>query len=198
MQSFVRSRWRLASGKECLSLAELSITWRVAWHGLPLNYKLCHISATQISPYCFRCDMREKETEAHAFLLCPKIQPLIAYVEETIAYMDPHQRHVLDAPYVIDNAAPPGPKSKRTLFWQILAVARLLIWTTRLNELFLESSFTARSLILCFRYRLEMKIRCDFVRLSKEEFIDKWTNVASLVVWRDAEWEVMLPPVNPL
>ena len=52
------------------------------------------------------------------------------------------------------------------MFLAILALARIMIWTTRKKELYDGENFSHRDLILFFRHQLEVKIRYDRKRLD--------------------------------
>ena len=56
------------------------------------------------------------------------------------------------------------------VFLAILAVATMVIWTTRKKELYDDANFSHRDLILYFRYQLKVKIRCDRKRLDRITF----------------------------
>ena len=56
------------------------------------------------------------------------------------------------------------------VFLPILAVARIVIWTTRKKGLYDGANFSHRYLILFFRHRLRVKIRCDRKSLDRITF----------------------------
>ena len=70
---------------------------------------------------------------------------------------------LLDVGYVVDNVLPPFHSEKRVVFLAILAVARMVIWTTRNKGLYDDANFSQRDLVLYFRHQLRVKIRCDRV-----------------------------------
>lgn len=51
------------------------------------------------------------------------------------------------------------------VFLAILAVARLVIWTTRLDVIHRVGSVSDWDLVAYFKLMLEVKIRCDWKRL---------------------------------
>ena len=57
---------------------------------------------------------------------------------------------LLDVGYVVDNVLPPFQGEKRVVFLAILAVARMVIWTTRNKELYDDANFSHRDLVLYF------------------------------------------------
>ena len=52
------------------------------------------------------------------------------------------------------------------VFLAILAVARMLIWTTQKKGLYDSANFSHRDLIWFFRHQLRVKIRCDRKHLN--------------------------------
>ena len=68
---------------------------------------------------------------------------------------------------------------KRVVFLAILAVARMVIWTTRNKGLYDDASFSHRDLVLSFRHQLRVKIRCDRKRLDRITFSKRWVTAAS-------------------
>ena len=65
---------------------------------------------------------------------------------------------LLDIGYVVDNFLPQFQGEERVVFLAILAVARMVIWTTRKKGLYDGANFSHRELILFFRYHLRVKI----------------------------------------
>ena len=100
---------------------------------------------------------------------------------------------LLDAGYVVDNVIPPFQSEKRVVFLTILAVARMVIWTTRKKGLYDDANFSHRDLVLYFRHQLRVKIRCDRKHLDRITFDKRWVNVASLVVRKGAMLESSFP-----
>ena len=64
---------------------------------------------------------------------------------------------LLDVGYVVDNVLPPFQGEKRVVFLAILAVARMVIWTTRKKGLYDDANFSHRDLILYFGISLGSK-----------------------------------------
>ena len=102
---------------------------------------------------------------------------------------------LLDVGYVIDIVLPPFQGEKRVVFLAILAVARMVIWTTRNKGLYDDATFSHRDLVLYFRHQLRVKIRCDRKRLDRITFNKRWVNAASLVVRKGAMLESSFPPL---
>ena len=97
--------------------------------------------------------------------------------------------------YVVDNVLPPFQGEKRVVFLAILAVARMVIWTTRKKGLHDDANFSHRDLVLYLRHLLRVKIRCDRKRLDRITFSRRWVNAASLVVRKGAMLESSFPPL---
>ena len=102
---------------------------------------------------------------------------------------------LLDVGYVMDNVLPPFQGEKRVVFLAILAVVRMVIWTTRNKGLYDDAKFSNRDLVLYFRHQLRVKIRCDRKRLDRITFDKRWVNVASLVVRKGAMLGSSFPPL---
>ena len=102
---------------------------------------------------------------------------------------------LLDVGYVVDNVLPPFQGEKRVVFLAILAVARMVIWSTRNKGLCDDANFSHRDLVLYFRHLLRVKIRCDRKRLDRITFSKRWVNAASLVVRKGAMLESSFPPL---
>ena len=90
---------------------------------------------------------------------------------------------------------PPYHGEKRVVFLAILAVARMVIWTTRNKGLYDDANFSHRDLVLYFRHQLRVKIRCDRKRLDRITFSKRWVTAASLVVRKGAMLESSFPPL---
>ena len=54
---------------------------------------------------------------------------------------------LLDVGYVVDNVFPPIQGEKRMVFLAILAVDRIVIWTTRKKGFYDDASFSHRDLV---------------------------------------------------
>ena len=102
---------------------------------------------------------------------------------------------LLDVGYVVDNVLPPFQGEKRVVFLAILAVARMVVWTTRNKGFYDDANFSHRDLVLFFRHLLRVKIRCDRKRLDRIKFSKRWVNAASLVVRKGAMLESSFPPL---
>ena len=77
---------------------------------------------------------------------------------------------LLDVGYVVDNVLPPFQDEKPMVFLAILAVARMVIWTTRNMGLYDDANFSHRDLVLYFRQQLKVKIRSDRKHLDRITF----------------------------
>ena len=180
----IRSHWNWAPGSSFLNNSEFSLTWRLVRNALPLaglNYKAD-------MPDCARYDRGLEETAEHAFYYCERVRPFWDHVGEWTARIEPKQLVLLDVGYVVDNVLPPFQGEKRMVFLAILAVARMVIWTTRNKGLYDDANFSHRD-------QLRVKIRCDRKRLDRITFNKRWVNAASLVVRKDAMLESSFPPL---
>ena len=106
-----------------------------------------------------------------------------------------HRTQAARAAPVIDNVLPLFQGGKRVVFLAILAVARMVIWTTRKKGLYNDANFSYRDLILFFRHQLRVKIRCDRKRLDRITFDKRWVHAASLVVRKGTTWESSFLPL---
>ena len=190
----IRSHWNWAPGSSFLNNSEFSLTWRLARNALPLaglNYK----AGLADMPDCTRCGSGLEETAEHAFYYCERVRPFWDHVGEWTARIEPKQLVLLDVGYVVDNVLPPFQGEKRVVFLAILAVARMVVWTTRNKGFYDDANFSHRDLVLFFRHLLRVKIRCDRKCLDRIKFSKRWVNAASLVVRKGAMLESSFPPL---
>ena len=75
------------------------------------------------------------------------------HVGKWTARIEPKQLVLLDVGYIIDNVLTPYQGEKRVVFLTILAVARMVIWTTRKKGLYDCANFFRRDLIFFFMYQ---------------------------------------------
>ena len=126
----IRSHWNWAPGSSFLNNSEFSLTWRLARNALPLlglNFR----ADLADMPDCACCGCGLEETAEHAFYYCERVCLFWDHVGEWTARIEPKQLVLLDVGYVVDNVLPPFHGEKREVFLAILAVARMVIWTTR-------------------------------------------------------------------
>ena len=188
----IRSHWNWAPGSSFLNNSKFSLTWRLVRNALPLldlNYK---VGLADI-PDCPRCGSGLEVTAEHAFYHCERVRPFWDHVGEWTARIEPKQLVLLDVGYIVDNVLPPFQGEKRVMFLAILAVARMVIWSTRNKGLYDNANFSHRDLVLYFRHLLRVKIRCDRKRLDRITFSKRWVNAASLVVRKGATLESSFP-----
>ena len=188
----VRSSWNWAPGAGFLNNSEFSLTWRLARNALPVASVL-YKADMAVLPFCTRCNSGEEETVEHAFFNCCKVRPFWEYVNEVTARIAPNQLVPLDVGYVVDNVGPPFSGEKRKVFFAELAVARMVIWTTRLRGLYEGVSFSCRDLIYYFKHQLKVKITCDKKMLDRITFCERWVHVASLCARTRAGLESTFP-----
>ena len=146
-------------------------------------------------PDCPRCSSGLEETAEHAFYYCERVRPFWDHVGEWTARIEPKKLVLLDVGYVVDNVLPPFHGEKRVVFLAILAVARMVIWTTRNKGLYDDANFSHHDLVLYFRHQLRVKIRCDRKRLDRITFTKRWVTAVSLVVRKGAMLESSFPPL---
>ena len=190
----ILSYWNWAPGSSFLNNSEFSLTWRLVRNALPLvglNYKagLAHM------PDCARCGSVLEETAKYAFYYCERVRPFWDPVSEWTARIEPKQLVLLDVGYVVDNVLPPFQGEKRVVFLAILAVARMVVWTTRNKGFYDDANLSHRDLVLSFRHQLRVKIRCDRKRLDRIKFSKRSVNAASLVVRKGAMMESSFLPL---
>ena len=163
----VRSHWNWAPGSGFNS--EFSLTWRLArnaWPLLGLNFRA---GLADMPDYARCCSGLEKTAE-HAFYYCQRIRPFWDHVGEWTFHIEPKQPVLLDVGYVVENVLPSFQGDKRVVFLAILAVARIVIWTTWKKGLYDDANFSHRDLILFFRHQLRVKIRCNRKGLDRITF----------------------------
>ena len=170
------------------------ITLALVRNALPLrdlNYK----AGLANMPDCPRCSSGLEKTAKHAFYYCERVRPFWDHVGEWTARIEPKKLVLLDVGYVVDNVLPPFHGEKRVVFLAILAVARMVIWTTRNKGLYDDENFSHRDLVLYFRHQLRVKIRCDRKLLDRITFSKRWVTAASLVVQKGAMLESSFLPL---
>ena len=146
-------------------------------------------------PDCTRYSSGLEETAEHVFYYCERVRPFWDHVGEWTARTEPQQLMLLDVGYVGDNVLPPFQGEKRVVFLAILAVVRMVIWTTRKKGLYDDANFSHRDLVLYFKDKLRVKIGCDRKCLDFITFDKRWVNAASLVLRKGAMLESSFPPL---
>ena len=136
----IRSYWNWAPGSSFLNNSEFSPTWRLARNALPLlglNYKAGLADMSD----CPRCSSGLEETAEHAFYYCERVRSFWDHVGEWTARIEPKQLVLLDVGYVVDNVLPPFQGEKCVVFLAILAVARMVIWTSERRDCMTMQTF---------------------------------------------------------
>ena len=105
-------------------------------------------------PDCACCDSGLEDTAKHAFYYCERVRLFLDHVGERTARIEPKQLVHLVVGYVVDNVLPPFQGEKRVVFLAIIAVARMVIWTTRKKGLYDDANFSHRDLVLYFWHQL--------------------------------------------
>ena len=188
----IHSHWSWAPGSSFLNNSEFSLSWRLVRNALSLrslNFK----AGLADMPDCPRCGSGLEDTAENAFYYCERVRPFWDHVAEGTACIEPKQLVLLDVGYVVDNVLPPFHGEKRMVFLAILAVARMVIWTTQNKGLYDDANFSYCDLVLYFQHQLRVKIRCDRKRLDRITFSKRWVKAASLVVRKGAMLESSFP-----
>ena len=122
-----------------------SLTWRLARNALPLlGFNFRAGLADMLN--CARCGSGLEETAEHAFYYYEQVRPFWDHVREWTARIEPKRLVLLDVGYVVDNVLPPFQGKKRVMFLAILAVTRMVIWTTRKKGMYDVTNFSHRDL----------------------------------------------------
>ena len=128
-----RPHWNWAPGSGFLNNSESSLTWWLARNALPLlglNFRAGLADITD----CARCGSGLEETADYAFYYGKWVRSFWDHVGEWTARIEPKQLMLLDVGYIVDNILPPFLGEKRVVFLAILAVAKMMIWTTELYD----------------------------------------------------------------
>ena len=173
----IRSNKNWEPGSNFLNNSKFSLTWRLARNALPLLGLSLWASLADMSD-CPRCSSGLEETVEHAFYYCKRFHSFWDHVGEWTVRIEPKQLVLLDVGYVVDNVLPLFQGEKRMVFIAILAVARMVSWTTRKKGLYDDANFSHRDLVLYFRHQLRVKIKCDRKRLD----LNKGNKESTLVV----------------
>ena len=187
----IRSHWNWAPGSNFLNNSEFSLTWCLARNVLPFLGLIFRVGLADMPDFP-RCGSDLEETAEHAFYYCERFRLFWDPVGEWTARIEPKQLMLLDVGYVVDNVLPPFHGIE---FLVVLAVARMVIWTTQKKGLYDDANFSHRDLVLYFRHQLRVKIRSDRKRLDRITFDKRWVNAASLVVRKRAMLESFFPPL---
>ena len=166
-----RLLWPWAPRMRCLNNDEASLTWLVIRNALWVGKKL--FAAQQvISPECGRCGDLE-ETIGHAFFHCPVVRPLCKLLEGYMVRILNGKFFVLEASSVCSNVVPKLNRLEHYVFLCLLGVMHVVIWTTRMKELFEDESFSSQTLVTFFKHQIKVKIRSERKRL----FTGVWRKV---------------------
>ena len=146
----IRSHWNWAPGSSFLNNSEFSLTWCLVRNALPLvglNYK----AGLPDMSDCPLCASGLEETAEYAFHYCEWVRPFWDHVGEWTARIEPKQLALLDVGYVVDNILLPFQGEKRVVFLVILAVARMVIWSTWNKGLYDDANFSHRDLVFLLK-----------------------------------------------
>ena len=193
MAEEIRSHWNRAPGSSFLNNSEFLLTWWLARNAsllLDLDFR----AGLADMPDCGRCGSDSEETAEHAFYYCGRVRSFWDHVGEWTARIEPKKLVLLDVGYVVDTVFPSFQGEKCVVFLAILAVARMVIWTTQKKGLYDDANFFHRDLVLYFRHQHRVKIRCDRKHLDRITFDKRWVNAASLVVRKGVMLKSSFPP----
>ena len=74
---------------------------------------------------------------------------------------------LLKVDFVVDNVVPPYKGEKRVVFLAILAVARMLIWVTRIKGLYEGASFSLHFLLVSCTLGIGLGSRLDAIENAR-------------------------------
>ena len=146
-------------------------------------------------PDCPRCSSGLEETAEHAFYYCERVRPFWDHVGEWTARIEPKQARAARRWLRRGQRSSPFQGEKRVVFLAILAVARMVIWTTRKKGLYDDANFLIVIWYCTLGIRLGSKSDADRKRLDRITFSRRWVNAASLVVRKGATLESSFPPL---
>ena len=149
----VHSDWNWALSLGFLN-NKFSLTWWLGWNALPLlglNYKVGQADM----PDCPWCGSGLEGT-AECTYYCEQVWPFWNHVWEWMACVKPKQLMLLNIGYVIDNVLPPYQGEKHIVSLVILAVARMVIWTTQKKGLYFSSWSDIYSFSISLDSQLDM------------------------------------------
>ena len=186
------SHWNWVPGSSFLNNSEFLLTWRLERNALPLlglNFKV----GLADMPNCAHCGRGCEETDKYTFYDCERVRPFWDHVWVLMARIEPKHLVLLDVGYIVDNVLPPFQGEKRVVFLAILAVARMVIWTTRKKGWYDDTNPSHLDIVLYFRHQFMVKIRCDRKRLDRITFDKRCVNAASLVIRKRETLESSFP-----
>ena len=163
--------WPWAPRMRCLNNDEASLTWLVIRNALWVGKKLFSVQQA-ISPECGRCGDLE-ETIGHAFFHCPVVPPLCKLLEGYMVRILNGKFFVLEASSVCRKVIPKLNRQGHYVFLCLLGVMRVVIWTTRKEELYEDPGGN-------FKHQIKVKLRSERKILSSLEFGERWVTVARL------------------
>ena len=112
-------------------------------------------------PDCFCWCRGVEETVEYTFYNSERVRRFWSHVGKWTARIDPKKLVLLDIGYIKNSVEASWKGEKRRVFLAILAVVRMLVWTTRKKGLYEGANFSDRDLIFFFRHQLRVKFKCD-------------------------------------
>ncbi|MCP3653585.1 MAG: zinc-binding domain-containing protein [Herbaspirillum sp.] len=153
-----------------------SLAWQCYRGALPVRDKLYrHGSANNRT--CPRCAQGD-ETVLHALVQCPCIESLWVCVEGLLSRMGQIR---LTAGSIIRIEPPTSLGTEgRLVFLCLVAMAKEVVWWSRLKGLRTDTFLSGQTLIDFFRFHLRRKLRVEREVLPSGVFYDRWVRVARL------------------
>jgi hypothetical protein len=153
-----------------------SLAWQCYRKALPVRDKLYrHGSAVRRS--CPRCAQSD-ETVLHALVQCPSIADLWSFVEQLLSRVGWIR---LSAESIVKIAPPPSfGREGQAIFLCLVAMAKEVVWWTRLKGLKTDTFLFGQALIDFFKFHLKRKLRVEREVLIPSEFVARWVRVAKM------------------
>lgn len=98
-------------------------------------------------PDYHRIDLSLKETAVHAFYHCLPVNPFWDHVSELTARIDPEHIVPICLKYACENVSPPYSGVRQMVFLALLAEARMMMWTTRMERILRYERYSHQDLI---------------------------------------------------
>jgi hypothetical protein len=153
-----------------------SLAWQCYRGALPVRDKL-YRHGSAVTRTCPRCAQGD-ETVLHALVQCPCIADLWSYVEQLLSRVG---RIELSTESILKIDPPPSfGREGRAVFLCLVAMAKEIVWWTRLKGLKTDIFLFGQALIGFFKFHLKRKVRVEREVLLPSIFFERWVNVARL------------------
>ncbi len=175
-ESELAGLFRRTFGPGTMDNFQKSLAWQCYRKALPVRDKL-HRHGSAVSRACPRCAQGD-ETVLHALVQCPDIANLWSYVEQLLSRMEQTR---LSAESIVRIAPPPSfGREGQAVFLCLVAMAKEVVWWTRLKGLKTDTFLSGHALTDFFKFHLERKVRVEREVLSSSKFNERWVRVASM------------------